>query len=110
MGLREEQRCTYCREVDYLEHFFCTCPVVQPLWAYVENHMCRIGCEIDLDEVQKLFGIRRLGPKRITNQLNHYVLIAKMCISKYKYGDHHDLISLFKYEMQLRGFHKGNHN
>ena len=48
----------------------------------------------------KLFGIRHLGPKRITNPLNHYLLIAKMCISKYKYGAHHDLISLFKYEMQ----------
>ena len=33
------------------------------------------------------------------------MLIAKMCISKYKYGEYENLLQIFKYELALRDMH-----
>ena len=34
--------------------------------------------------------------------INHVILIAKMCISKYRYGKYYDLFFLFERELSLR--------
>ena len=34
--------------------------------------------------------------------INHVILIAKMCISKYRYGIYYDLFFLFERELSLR--------
>ena len=34
--------------------------------------------------------------------INHVILIAKMCISKHRYGKYYDLFFLFEIELSLR--------
>ena len=59
---------------------------MQTLWAHVQNYSMQMGREIDLYEVQKLFGIQDLGPQMITNQSNQYLFLAKLYTSEYEYG------------------------
>ena len=58
MGKSANSNCKYCNERDFLEHFFCTCSAVKPIWAPVENRMSVImETEITTSISQKLFGI-----------------------------------------------------
>ena len=62
-----------------------------------------MGTEITTSITEKLFGIfspnfHQQGLKVI----NHLMLIAKMCISKYRYGEHENLLQIFKFELALR--------
>ena len=103
MGLSENANCKYCpNERDYIEHFFCNCQNVLELWRHVEDLVNgTLGYTITFSEQQKLFGIADEA-FLFAHKVNNMILIAKMCISKFKYGDHTDIVALFKYEMQLR--------
>ena len=57
-----------------------------------------------ITEIFKLFGVTALDvPACFVNKINHLLLVAKMCISKFKYGSYHDIVQLFEYEIELRG-------
>ena len=104
MGKAENSNCKYCPVVDYIEHFFRNCSQVIPLWEKVEN-ILSIATEqqVKLNDKQKLFGLYASDiPDLVLNTYNRIILVTKMCISKYKYGEHHNLLWLFCYEMTLR--------
>ena len=106
MGLVGNNKCSYCLlEVDYIEHFFIECKQIKPLWIKVsdifhQKHYKRIS----LSDKNKLFGI--IKSVELTSlekkYLNHLILIAKMCISKYRYGTPINICIMFEQELTLR--------
>ena len=103
MGRVTSVSCKYCPgKKDYIEHFFCSCYCVLPLWRMVE-HMCS-GIEnkiVKLKEQDILFGyhVNTLSRYRVQNQL---ILVGKLCISKYKFGNHPNICYLFDSECKMR--------
>ena len=105
MGIAENSNCKYCHQRDYLEHFFVECSSVAGLWREVNSMVARIlNVPVgDLTVQQKLFGVVLPEyPKACVNKVNLVLLVAKMCISKYKYGQYSNLILLFNGELLLR--------
>ena len=49
-----------------------------------------------------LFGYKETENCGYVLAINHVILIAKMCISKYRYGKYFDLFLLFERELSLR--------
>ena len=49
-----------------------------------------------------LFGYKETENSGDVLAINHVILIAKMCISKYRYGQYFDLFLLFERELSLR--------
>ena len=78
--------------------------MVLPVWNRVENKISEVlGEHFVLTEFQKLFGITSIEvPQVPLDGMNHLILLAKMCISKYKYGEHRSITELFEYEVTLR--------
>ena len=56
--------------------------------------------KLKLKEV--LFGYNETENNSDVLAINHVILIAKMCISKYRYGRYYDLFFLFERELSLR--------
>ena len=42
-----------------------------------------------------------LLPKYMTKDINHLIIVAKMCISKFVYGDYWNLLNLFQHELKI---------
>ena len=106
MGKKDSDNCDYCNVRDFIEHFFCDCIVVRQIWHVLEEKIELIlGHHFALSEIHKLFGVTKANvPACFVNKINHLLLIAKMCISKFKYGSYNDILLLFEYELKLRGF------
>ena len=49
-----------------------------------------------------LFGYNETESNSDVLAINHVILIAKMCISKYRYGKYFDLLLLFEKELSSR--------
>ena len=98
----DTMNCLSCAEIDFIEHFFCECKIVKPLWQEVEDlAKIKYGKIIKLQNTDILFGKDVESPKKFT-YLNSLILIAKMCISKFKYGQHPNILYLFTRECKLR--------
>ncbi len=103
MGLADSSNCSYCNTRDYMEHFFYHCLTVRNLWTHIECKLSTfIGAPLELYERDIIFGITTGYNSRIRNCLNAYILVGKLCISKYKYGQYHDLLLLFQNEINMR--------
>ena len=104
MGKKDNELCDSCGEVDYIEHFFWRCYKIQQFWSYVSNVMFKIsGQQVRLSEQTVLFGIDVGNFKSDVNRkLNHVILIAKMTISKFRYGDGFDINCMFDNEIAIR--------
>ena len=108
MGLANDNKCPLCRtEIDYIEHFFFTCSVIKYMWNYITALFRQMfNVNITFNEKNVLFGIRGTDVPWLKKQhlkiINHVILIAKMCISKYRYGTPLNLIAMIEYEMNIR--------
>ena len=108
MGLANNNRCSLCNtEIDYIEHFFFNCKIIEYMWKYVTGLIRQIAnINIALDEKKVLFGIDTKDIPELDKQrlktINHILLIAKMCISKYRYGTPLNLIAMIEHEMFIR--------
>ena len=109
MSIRNTQNCEWCNEFDYIEHFFATCKLVKPLWEELESQInVFIGKKIKLTMRLILLGVTandKIDKKYIAN-INHAILIGKMVISKFKYGNAHNLKDTFEKESKLRNLWK----
>jgi exonuclease III len=109
MKIADTNKCCYCiNHVDFLEHFFCHCDYVKPLWKYIEQTAAlKLQKQIHLSEVDIIFGFKnKFCNKRETNFVNYVVLLGKMCISiAKKTHSSTPLNFLFDYHMQLRQQH-----
>ncbi len=102
MGIKASNKCADCNQVDCIEHFFVSCKLVKPLWLYIESvHRTIHNIAIKLEPKDILLGYEHINWLEY-KVLNKYIAIAKVCISKYKYGDHPNLIILFQRECRLR--------
>jgi hypothetical protein len=104
MKIRDHNRCSFCGEVDYIEHFFFKCSHLKVFWKIVENKIFFItGLLVQLNETDVMFGYQVYKQNdRNINMVNLILLIAKMAVSIYKYGNRIDLCYIFDTEITLR--------
>ena len=101
-NVRDDQMCSYCNDVvDYIEHFFFDCPTIKKFCNYIEQYiLITFDVRTHLTVVDVLFGIKQYWKVK-TKQINHVILIAKMCISMYQ-----KLTPSFHYPLYLKNVHK----
>lgn len=104
MGLRDNKNCKYCNVTDYIEHFFWNCTRIRKVWVHCMNYIFTVTSRsVTLSETEVLLGYMNPGtPKSFNRFVNHIILIAKMVISKYKYGTEIDICVLFDLEVNIR--------
>ena len=106
MGVARNSHCTYCtNEIDYIEHFFFSCERIAPIWRKVEQ-TCSDYCKqkITIRPEQAILGYHDKDMLVANLQMiNHVILVAKMCIGKFKYGKPLDIIVMFESELLMRG-------
>lgn len=111
MGLSNTEMCSYCaQERDFIEHFFFDCKMVKPLWKHVQELICaKTGLLLTLEAKCVLLGIVCLEnvSKNDIAMINYLILIAKMCISKFKYGTPVNIIIMFESELHIRKIDMG---
>ena len=103
IGKADTNTCDACNtgEIDYIEHFFYTCRSIKRIWGLVTNEiMTRFGIQINITIEIALLGYT-INTK-YTYAINHLLSIAKMCISKYRYGERTPIDIIFYRELNLR--------
>lgn len=106
MKKRENNRCSLCGDIDFIEHFFFKCPRISLFWKNVEKQIyIKTGSQIKLKETDVLFGFQpnKQQDQTIRN-INFILLVAKMSISIYKYGEGFDPNCIFERELSIRLF------
>ena len=117
MRIKQSNKCDFCQETDFLEHFFYECHRLQQFWHDIEYIMVSIlNQDIKVNTSIALLGITKdnttANSKRI-KEANHMLLIARMSISKLRNSDIKNIKYIFEYEMLLRKKHfttLGNHS
>ena len=107
MGIKDSQNCDHCGIVDYIEHMFVHCQLLKGYWEYVfriiqayteTNYQCT--------ETNILLGIttkeNTYSQEKRNGIANHILLIAKMCISKFRYGKYRNIQLIFDLELEAR--------
>ena len=106
MNARENDKCTFCPgTIDYIEHFFCECPIVVKFWKSVQQKLYReTGVRVELSVLTTLFEQQNSTfPRFKIYYINHVILAAKMCISIIKKTETvNSLYIIFKKEIYLR--------
>ena len=107
MKVKENNLCESCHVPDYLEHFFVHCTQVQEFWVSLKSTVLNdINRNINFSTEMILFGINKLKSREYNltekKYLNYLILVAKMCISKFKYGPIKHLSLIFEQEWYLR--------
>jgi hypothetical protein len=104
MGIRNCNKCPFCDEPDYLEHFFWHCKKVSPAWLRCTDYIqAKTGLVVTLTAKEALFGYYADVVSRDKILIiNHLILITKMYISKYKYGTESNLEILLHQQTLLR--------
>ena len=106
MGKADSANCLTCKELDTLEHFFFHCKTTKDIWAEVEMQIhTLINKRVKLAEQDVMLGL--LDRDLLSNedeyrQVNLLIIIAKLCISKFKYGKHPNITLLFANDVRLR--------
>ena len=106
MKLKNTETCEWCEEIDHSDHAFFYCNKMKPLWNEIENYFSAKTKNIHRIKKQDvMFGILKyqtdLKIKHL-NLLNQLILIGKLTISKFRYGNRSDLIYMLHRELMLR--------
>ena len=105
MKIAPSNKCKFCNEVDFMEHFFFACRTVLPLWKEVEKDIQVIcGKFIPIKEHMVLCGVPVLAGvnQEVLEQVNHILAVGKLTISKYKYGKVRHIIEIYEMQKCLR--------
>ena len=104
IGVKNTEYCDYCQQKDYIEHFFWDCSKIKTIWGLVKHDIyIRTGKQIKLSVTDVLLGYRSTDFNSHDIQfINKTILIAKMCISKFRYGTAHNIACIYEAEMNLR--------
>ena len=105
MSIRESDMCLFCGEKEFVEHFFVLCTVVETIWKEVERCIQQTtALSLSLNTTIILTGYRNLNNTTLdnVNLINHLILIAKMCISKFEYGRRGNLVEMFRNQCRIR--------
>ena len=92
MKITDTDKCKFCGEVDYIEHFFVTCQRLAEFWTAVTKWIHKmIGVKITNKISEKLFGIikgeEKSGRGLKVEQANYVLIIAKLSIIKANFFD-----------------------
>ena len=82
--------------------FFYSCGKINTIWDKVNFVISRkLNKNISLTVTDVLFGVH---DKNLSNNhfIHHVIAIAKLCISKFRYGNHPNLLFLFEHELNIR--------
>ena len=104
MKIKNTDMCEFCNTHDFIEHFFFHCKRLENFGKEIEQYiMVMTGTKIKINERNALFGIlateHHILRDRTINDINMILLVAKMCISKVKYGKARSLATVFEVEM-----------
>ena len=98
----DDNLCTFCKEIDTYEHFFYNCKKINCIWKEVLSHIkVKFGFSGNF-EVKDVLIMYVNNNRNIENYVNIIINIAKLCISKFKYGHYPNILSLFEFELRLR--------
>ena len=104
MGIVNSIKCKKCNLTEFSEHFFFDCKANKQLWEEVTNIInSKFGFCIDLNLQTVMTGYfnKKLNKRNIL-EINHVLLIAKMVISKSKYGKGRNMVTLLHEELNNR--------
>ena len=102
IGKVENNLCERCNELDDIAHFFIKCKSIKEIWDKVNEIISKmLSRNIQISVREILFGCNK-GNKEINRRINEIISIAKMCVSKYKYGQKINIIVLLQQELRLR--------
>ena len=109
MKIKDSDICNTCKVVETIEHFFFHCKNTNCLWEEVNKDIATLfGHQFNITEEQVILGINKNTDitlnlsHKIYERANLILLVAKQCISKFKYGSHPNLKILYEYEMKWR--------
>ena len=88
-GLATTTKCLWCTEIDHIEHAFYQCTKLENFWRNVKQYiLINYDWRLEINEKVALFGVPKaeIEDAEIKKEVNHIILIAKLAISKYKYG------------------------
>ena len=103
IGKADSNKCDACDmdEIDFIEHFFFTCKTINPIWKLVTTEiMLKLDTHINITQNIALLGYTE--KTKHSNKINHLISLAKMCISKYRYGERTPISIIFNRELRLR--------
>ena len=103
MGKSDTDMCRACNDLETVQHFFGeSCIKVKSLWKHIDRFISVTNNErIRLTDVDILFGYKVQNVEKHI-EINRLILLGKLCISKFKYGKHANLLLLFEQECRLR--------
>ncbi len=93
MKITNDEYCTECNVIETIEHFYFHCKIVRKLWEKVQSDLHHKKVISEQDCI--------LG-NLCCNEDNLFILIAKVCISKFKYGEYKNLLILYENEKKER--------
>ena len=106
MNVRERDKCIFCPDtIDYIEYFFCECPIVANFWKSIQQKVYReTGLRVELSVQTILFWLQKCTFAKVkVYYINHIILVAKICISIFKKTETvNSLYIIFQNEIQLR--------
>ena len=103
MGIAPSEKCNACNadKKDYIEHFFFTCSKISGLWEHVKRIiLMRTGQTLNITTDIALLGF--IGESKHRGTINYLLTLAKMCISKYRYGEGFPIVLIFERELMIR--------
>ena len=106
MKIKPTELCLECGVPETIEHFFFECFKLKNIWKEVKKLInSYIGFNIDLTWDRAILGILKLENASLKQikKINLLILLAKMSISKSKYGTGADPCIIFENELLLRG-------
>ena len=106
MGIKGTELCEICGVTDFIEHMFIHCKLVEGFWKKVFQIIHNYTNEkFPLSDNTILFGFNyetHKIVKRKINTANHILLVAKMSVSKMRYGNIKNIELIFDAEMNIR--------
>ena len=103
MKIENNDVCDICNEKDYVEHFFFFCKKIQPIWVEANYIISlKVSKRVVLTHFDVLFGFQQCTEKTQRDFITSIIMIAKLTISKFRYGNHPNLLFLFKSELRFR--------
>ena len=105
MGITNSEKCKFCNEMDYIEHFFWGCKKVQCLWIEIQKDIKTfLGINIYIDERKVLLGAVDMPhiKKSVLMQINHVIALGKMVISKFRYGPQRAILEIYETDARIR--------
>eukprot|EP00916_Digyalum_oweni_P020964 GHVL01034892.1.p1 GENE.GHVL01034892.1~~GHVL01034892.1.p1 ORF type:complete len:109 (-),score=6.87 GHVL01034892.1:316-642(-) len=106
MGIRMNNKCSFCPDkIDFVEHFFYECSAIHPIWERITNKVFQqYNVNIKIDVQTALLGYMKTPgmSNNLVNYINLLIIVAKMCVGKFKYGKPIEIVCMFNSELDLR--------